>query len=93
LTHPSPVAGVIAQSGYLPSHIDLDIREAKLKNKPFILTHGQQDTLIPVEWARASRERLQNLGVDLTYHELQMGHHVSLDSLDVISEWLEKQLG
>ena len=93
LTHPSRVAGVIAQSGYIPSHISLEIDEANVKNKPFILTHGVQDTMIPIEWARASRDRLQTLGVDLTYQEFQMGHSVSMDLLEVISTWLKKQLG
>ena len=92
LQHPKRVAGVIAQSGYIPSQVNLQIDEVGLKNKPFLLTHGEQDTMIPIEWARASRDRLQSLSVDLTYHEFQMGHHVSLDSLEVISEWLEKQL-
>jgi phospholipase/carboxylesterase len=92
VTHPSRVAGVIAQSGYIPNHIDLEISETDVKHKPFLLTHGEQDTMIPVEWARASRDRLQNLDVDLTYQEFQMGHTVSLDSLEVISRWLEKQL-
>jgi phospholipase/carboxylesterase len=92
LTYPSRVAGIIAQSGYIPSHINLEIQETDIKNKPFILTHGEQDTLIPVEWGRASRDRLQTLGVDLTYHEFQMGHTVSMDSLEVISTWLQKQL-
>lgn len=92
LTHPARVAGVIAQSGYIPGHIDLEIDEAAVKNKPFILTHGEQDTMLPLEWARASRDRLQTLGVDLTYHEFQMGHTVSMDSLEVISTWLEQRL-
>jgi len=92
LEHHDRVAGVIAQSGYIPSHINLEINEADLKNKPFIMTHGILDTMIPVEWARTSRDRLQTLGVDLTYHEFQMGHNVSMDSLKVISAWLRKQL-
>ena len=92
LTHPARVAGVVAQSGYIPSHILLEVDESGVRNKPFLLTHGEQDTMIPVEWARASRDRLQQLGVDLTYQEFQMGHTVSLDSLEVISKWLEKQL-
>jgi predicted esterase len=49
--------------------------------------------MIPIEWGRASRDRLQTLGANLTYHEFQMGHTVSLDSLEMISEWLENQLG
>lgn len=92
LSHPARVAGVIAQSGYIPSQIRLEIDESDVKNKPFILTHGEQDTMLPIEWARASRDRLQTLGVDLTYHEFQMGHSVSMDSLEIISEWLEKYL-
>jgi len=92
LTHPSRVAGVIAQSGYIPTHMDLEVDEAELKGKPFLLTHGEQDTMIPVEWGRASRDRLQGVGVDLTYHEFQMGHSVSMESLVVINEWLEKYL-
>ena len=92
LTHPTRVAGVIAQSGYIPSHVNMEINETEIKNKPFILTHGEQDTMIPIEWGRASRDRLQTLGVDLTYNEFQMGHSVSMDSLEVISRWLEDQL-
>jgi len=92
LTHPARVAGVIAQSGYIPSHINLEINEAEVRDTPFILTHGEHDTLIPIEWGRASRDLLQKLGVDLAYHEFQMGHSVSMDSLEVISAWLEKQL-
>jgi phospholipase/carboxylesterase len=92
LTHPVRVAGVIAQSGYLPNTIDLEIDRPAVRGKPFLLTHGEQDTLIPAEWARASRERLQDLGVDLTYQEFAMGHNVSLESLQAISRWLGQQL-
>lgn len=92
LTHPGRIAGVVAQSGYIPNNLDLEIDEAKLKGKPFLLTHGVQDTMIPVEWGRTSRDRLQQLGVDLAYHEFQMGHSVSMESLAVIRMWLQKQL-
>jgi len=93
LTYPARLAGVIAQSGYLPNAVDLEVDEAGVKDKPFLLTHGEQDTLIPVEWARASRDRLQGLGVDLEYHEFPMGHNVSMESLEVINKWMEKKLG
>ena len=91
--HGQGSAGVIAQSGYVPNVLDFEINEATVKDKPFILTHGEQDTMIPIDWARASRDQLQKLGVDLDYHEFQMGHSVSMESLAVISTWLKKQLG
>src|SRR5215216_1882191 len=93
LSRPSRIAGVIAQSGYIPNGVDLEINEAGVKRKPFILTHGQQDTMIPIDWARTSRDQLQKLGVDLDYHEFYMGHSVSMESLAVISTWFKKQLG
>lgn len=93
LSHPSRIAGVIAQSGYIPNGVDLYIDQVQIKGKPFLLTHGAQDTLIPVEWARASRDRLQKMEVDLTYQEFQIGHSVSMESLSVIDTWLRKRLG
>jgi phospholipase/carboxylesterase len=92
LTHPTRIAGVIAQSGYVPSHVNLEIRQTDVRNKPFILTHGEHDTMIPIDWARTTRDFLEKLGVYLSYHEFQMGHSVSMDSLEVISEWLEQHL-
>jgi phospholipase/carboxylesterase len=92
LGRPARVCGVVAQSGYIPNNIDLQVDEVGIEGKPFLLTHGLQDTVIPIEWARASRDRLQELGVDLSYHEFQMGHHVSMESLAVIHAWLDRQL-
>ena len=92
LTKPQRVAGVIAQSGYIPHESGLQIDEAAVKGKPFILTHGIQDELLPVDWARRSRDTLLKLGVDFEYHEFNMGHQVSEESLAVINTWLEKQL-
>jgi phospholipase/carboxylesterase len=92
LTKPQRVAGVIAQSGYIPHESGLQIDEAGIKRKPFILTHGTQDPMLPVDWARRSRDTLQKLDVDLEYHEFNMGHNVSTESLAVINTWLENQL-
>jgi phospholipase/carboxylesterase len=92
LTKPQRVAGAIAQSGYIPHESGLHIDEAGIKNKPFILTHGIQDSMLPVDWARRSRDTLQKLDVNLEYHEFNMGHQVSEESLDVVKSWLEKQI-
>ena len=92
LIKPQRVTGVIAQSGYIPHESGLEIDEAHIRGKPFILTHGTQDPLLPVEWARRSRDTLQKLEVNVEYHEFSMGHQVTEESLAVINLWLEKQL-
>ena len=96
LGRPNKVAGVVAQSGYIPKNIsndeDFQIIESDLKDKPIIVTHGREDSMIPVDWARASRDFLQNLGIYLSYYEFNMGHNISTESISVINTWLEKQL-
>ena len=92
LTKPQKVAGVIAQSGYIPHESGLQIDETGVKNKPFILTHGVLDPMLPVDWARSSRDTLQKLGVNLEYHEFNMAHNISEESLAAINAWLEKQI-
>ena len=92
LTNPQPVRGVIAQSGYIPHESGLHIDETGIKGKPFILTHGIQDPMLPVDWARRSRDTLQKLETDLEYHEFNMGHNVSAESISVINTWLQKQI-
>ena len=91
LTKPQRVTGVVAQSGYIPHESGLQIDAANIKSKPFILTHGIQDPLLPIDWARRSRDTLQKLEVNLEYYEFNMGHQVTEESLAVINTWLEKQ--
>jgi phospholipase/carboxylesterase len=92
LTYPARVAGVIGHSGYLPGNVELEVDQGGIHGKPFLLIHGQQDTLIPVEWGRTSRDRLQAWDVQVEYHEFPMGHTVSRESLGAISAWLGKYL-
>lgn len=92
LTKPARVAGVIAQSGYVPHESGLQIDEEGVKDKPVIVTHGIQDQLLPVDWARRSRDTLVQLGANVEYHEFKMGHQITAESLESVSAWLEKQL-
>jgi phospholipase/carboxylesterase len=48
LTHPQRVAGVIAQSGYIPRENELLINEEEIKGKPVIMTHGFEDSRMPL---------------------------------------------
>lgn len=89
---PERVAGVIAQSAYLPLESGLQFNEVGIRNKPFLLTHGIDDAVLPVDWARRSRDKLQELGANVEYHEFDMGHEVTTQSLQVIAAWLEHQL-
>ena len=93
LTRPEKVAGVVAMSGRLPRQvIESEPDREALKGKPFIVTHGLYDPVLPVENGRAARDYLGALGVALTYREYPMAHEVSAESLRDVAAWLTDAL-
>ncbi len=91
LTQPERVAGVIAQSGYIPLNSGIKVDETGVKGKPFIITHGLYDPLIPAQWGQAARDYLQSVGADVEYREFPMEHSVSEESIAAIAKWIKTQ--
>ena len=53
--------------------------------------HGAYDNVLSVTLGRQARLRLEELGVDLTYHEYPMDHQVVLEELHDLNVWFEAQ--
>ena len=79
-----PLAGLMVLSGYL--HEDLSNRPSPLP--PILLVHGRQDAVVPIAAAHQSRDHLTALGVDLEYHELDMGHDIPLTVLELMQTFI-----
>lgn len=93
LSHPEKIKNVIALSGY----INLDIMEEGYRNKDFsklsiYASHGTQDQVIPVSWARRSPEILKNLGIEYQYSEFPVGHGVAPQNLSEIKGWIKNKI-
>lgn len=91
LTNPQRVAGVIAQSGYIPHESGLQIDEAGIQGKPFIVTHGIQDPCSPWTGLAAAETHCKNL-MSTRLSRIQHGAQPSPKSLAVINTWLENKL-
>ena len=92
LTRPKRIKGVIAQSGYVPMEAELGVDEDGVKGMPVIMTHGLEDSSMPLEWSHRSRDFLLRYGVDVEYHNFHMDHTITEESLGAIRNWLEKHL-
>jgi phospholipase/carboxylesterase len=92
MAFPNSISGVISQSGALPSSIGLPINKEGLKGKPMIITHGIEDSAMPIERARQARDILKGLEVDITYNEFHMGHTINNESITSVKEWLKIEL-
>jgi phospholipase/carboxylesterase len=88
---PAP-AGVMALSGFLPEVdgfvLDLDGR----RGVPVAIGHGTQDPVIPVEFGRAARERLESAGFAVTYRESPMAHAIDPAYIEELRGWLAAAL-
>jgi len=93
LTEPESIAGAVLMSGRYPSQaLEREPDAHALVSKPFMVTHGLYDPVLPISEGRAVREKLAQLAVELTYREYPMGHEVSMESLKDVAAWLSHKL-
>jgi phospholipase/carboxylesterase len=79
-----PVAGVCSLSGYL--HF-----LPKAERNPFpptLICHGKLDPVVPISAAREAKEKLENVGVKVEYHEYDMAHEVIPAEIDVFRQFV-----
>ena len=93
LTHPEPLAGIIALSTYLPSR-ELVARELTTANRaiPVFAGHGTADDVVSPELGRVARDFLVQHGYRVEWHEYPMPHSVCLEEVHAIGHWLRSRL-
>jgi len=74
-------------SGFLPIWGGELIKPNSLIKKPYLITHGITDQLIPFERARISKAILENAGAKVTYCEGAVGHKLSADCFTALEEF------
>ena len=93
LTHPEPLAGLIALSTYLPS-AELVAREASAANRalPIFAAHGTEDDVVSPLLGRHARDFLNERGYAVEWHEYAMSHAVRMEEIAAIGDWLRNRL-
>ena len=91
LLRPELAAGVLSLSGVARALDDRDHAPPReLRGFPVFAAHGLQDPLIPIELGRKLRDDLTQLGMDVDWHEYDMGHMVIPEEIADAKEWLKK---
>ena len=91
LTAPDKIAGAVGMSGRLPPGIETRV-SPDLGAMPVLIVHGTADTVLPLPFGHEIRDFLSTTPVEMTYRDFPMGHHVTPQSLQVVSEFLTGQL-
>jgi len=93
LLYPDEISGTVAMSGRVPPKEFFTQIDGKiLNNFPIFACHGLYDEVISIQAGRECKEVLEKLPINLTFKEYPMGHQVTLESLQDISNWLKHQL-
>ena len=93
LSHPEKVQYVIGLSGYVNSELlPENLDAANYKNLEVYSSHGTVDQVIPVEWARKTKPFLDNLGIESSYEEYQVGHGVAPQNFHSLNQWIKKRV-
>jgi len=93
LTHPEPLAGVIALSTYILA-AGLIMRELSAANRgiPLFVAHGTEDEVVPPVMGRQALELLQGLGLRPEWRSYAMPHAVCAQEIDDIGVWLRARI-
>jgi phospholipase/carboxylesterase len=86
-------AGIVALSGFLPTVEGFELDPGGAAGLPVGIGHGAYDPIIPVEFGRDARDRLQAAGADVTYRESPMPHSVDPGFLDDLRPWVKEAVG
>jgi phospholipase/carboxylesterase len=60
-----------------------------LKGRPFFISHGMHDEIIPPKFGREAAELLKKTGAQVTNREYLMGHQVSEETMRDLAAWLK----
>ena len=88
---PGP-AGIVAMSGFVPTVEGWEPDLAGRQGLPVWISHGRNDNVISVEFARAARELLEGGGLEVTYDETEAAHHVDPRALATLPAWVESAI-
>ncbi|HEX9794544.1 MAG TPA: dienelactone hydrolase family protein [Planctomycetota bacterium] len=94
LRHAETLAGLVALSCYLVLNETLPA-EASAANAavPVFQAHGTLDPMVPIDRGRDARDRLQELGHPVAWHEFPMQHMVCMEEIEALGAFLRDRLG
>lgn len=87
-----PVAGILAFGGFVPVVDDWEPLLADRQGTRAFIAHGRRDPIIEVGFARGARDLLEAGGLEVSYHESDVGHQIDPVHLDAANGWLAETI-
>lgn len=93
LSYPDKIKNIVALSGYVNEELITNSEnELSYKDLDFYCSHGTIDEVIPVEWARKTKQYLENKNISHVYQEYHVGHGVAPKNFEDFKNWMKKRI-
>jgi phospholipase/carboxylesterase len=83
------IGGLMALSTYMALPGELEHGSAR-RDLPIFMAHGSFDNVVPMQWGRASADKLIAAGYAVEWQEYPMAHAVCPQEIAAIGTWLSK---
>ncbi|MGI9526713.1 MAG: alpha/beta hydrolase [Weeksellaceae bacterium] len=92
LQNPQNIQKVICLSGYPANDIIGEKFSDEVGNLSFFISHGTEDAVIPIDWARRGEVLLNDLGVKNVYKEYRSGHGIVPQNFYDMLDWIKSEM-
>jgi phospholipase/carboxylesterase len=90
LNYPEKFKNIIGFSGYIDeAMINIESENTDYSKLNLYISHGKDDPIIPVDWARKSTEVLKRNKIKYSFNEFNSGHTISAENFYDFKNWLE----
>jgi phospholipase/carboxylesterase len=90
LNYPEKFKNIIGFSGYIDeAMINIESENTDYSKLNLYISHGKDDRVIPVDWARKSTEVLKRNKIKYSFNEFNSGHTISAENFYDFKNWLE----
>lgn len=91
LSYPEKIQRLVAMSGYLNSEMAKpNFEDNDFSNLKIFASHGSEDQVVPIDWARKAAPILTQLGIEVVYKEYPIGHGVAPQNFYDFKNWLQQ---
>ncbi len=87
------VAGVLAFSGFIPVVEGWEPALRERAGTGAFVAHGRRDPIISIEFAHSARELLEAGGIEVSYHESDLGHRIDPGHIPDAAVWVSERVG
>lgn len=92
LQNPQNIKKVICLSGYPAMDIIGEEISDNFDGLSFFISHGTEDAVIPIEWARKGHELLDKLNIPNEYNEYRSGHGLVPQNFYDMLDWIKTNM-